>query len=161
MTRGEKSILAVGVLAALVLAGWYYAVYYPGHQTFMPGTPEPQQTTPRVVTVGDTTIYVETAATQAARERGLSGRDSLAPNTGMLFVFDTDGVWGIWMKDMKFSIDILWLAEDGTVITVVPNVSPSSYPTSFRPTSPARFVLELPAGFAAAHSISVGNKFVL
>jgi len=79
----------------------------------------------------------------------------------MLFVFDTDGVWGIWMKDMKFSIDILWLAEDGTVLTIVPNASPDSYPTSFRPTSPARFVLELPAGFASSHDIDIGSKFVL
>jgi hypothetical protein len=114
-----------------------------------------------MVTVGDTTIYVETAATEVARERGLSGRDSLAPNTGVLFVFDTDGEWGIWMKDMKFSIDILWLAEDGTVVTIAPNTSPDSYPQSFRPTAPAHYVLELPAGFAAAHSIGVGSKFVL
>lgn len=158
MTRGEKFALVVGTVVALV---WGAGYYYLHQQTSMPGTPEPQQTTPRVVTVGDTTIYVETVATESARERGLSGRDGLAPNTGMLFVFDTDGAWGIWMKDMQFSIDILWLAEDGTVVTIAPNTSPDSYPTSFRPSSPARYVLELPAGFAAAHSIGVGTQIVL
>jgi len=157
MTKGERLALVVGSTVALVWGAWYYW----GLQTYMPASSEPQQTTPRVVTVGDATIYVETASTKASRERGLSGRDSLAPNTGMLFVFDTDGVWGIWMKDMKFSIDILWLAEDGTVLTIVPNASPDSYPTSFRPTSPARFVLELPAGFASSHDVDIGSKFVL
>jgi hypothetical protein len=161
MTKGEKVALAVGSAVALVFGGWYYAIYQLGHQATMPPTSEPQQNAQRTVTVGDTTIYVETVATNAARERGLSGRDNLAPNSGMLFVFDTDQEWGIWMKDMKFSIDILWLAQDGTVVTVAPNVSPNSYPQSFRPTTPARYVLELPAGFAVQHSIGVGSKFTL
>lgn len=157
MTKVEKLALLVGTVVALVWGAWYYW----GLQTYMPASSEPQQTAQRLIHIGETTIYVEAATTKLARERGLSGRDGLAPNTGMLFVFDTDGMWGIWMKDMKFGIDMLWLAEDGTVVTVKPSVSPDSYPESFYPTSPARYVLELPAGFAAAHDIGVGSKFVL
>jgi len=157
VTRGESLAVVLGVIVALAVAGWYYY----GHQTPMPNISEPDQAAERIVTVGDTSIYVETVDTEAAREQGLSGRANLAPNSGMLFVFDTDGTWGIWMKDMQFSIDIVWLAADGTVITVVPNATPQSYPKAFYPSAPARYVIELPAGFTADHAIGVGSKFVL
>ncbi|HEY6021161.1 MAG TPA: DUF192 domain-containing protein, partial [Candidatus Paceibacterota bacterium] len=124
-------------------------------------TNEPQSPEQRIVTVGDTSIYVDVADTEVSRERGLSGRDGLVPNSGMLFVFDNDGKWGIWMKDMKFSIDIVWLAQDGTVITIAPDTAPDTYPKAFYPTKPARYVVELPAGFAKAHSIQAGDRFTL
>ncbi len=108
-----------------------------------------------------TTLVVDVADTEALREKGLSGRTSLEAGRGMLFVFNEDDRWGIWMKDMNFSIDILWLAEDGTVITVMPNVSPDSYPQAFYPTKPSRYVLEVPADYAGEHGIAEGTKFVL
>lgn len=52
------------------------------------------------------------ADTPQKRQQGLSGREKLLPNTGMFFKFDTLEQQGIWMKDMNFSIDILWLDEN-------------------------------------------------
>jgi len=103
-------------------------------------------------------VHVTLARTPAEQERGLGGRDSLAPASGMLFVFPRDGKYAFWMKDMRFSIDILWLADDGRVIYIVPNLSPASYPESFTPPAPARFVLEVPAGWTAAHNIHRGDS---
>lgn len=48
-------------------------------------------------------------------ERGLSGRDALADNQAMLFVYDADQQVSFWMKDMKFDIDLLWIQGDKVV----------------------------------------------
>jgi uncharacterized membrane protein (UPF0127 family) len=108
-----------------------------------------------------TSIAVEVADTEALRNQGLSGRSGLAPGQGMLFVFDDDNPAQIWMKDMLFPIDIVWLGDNGTVITVTPDVSPDTYPQIFSPAQWARYVLELPAGYARSQGIAEGAKFVL
>ncbi len=109
------------------------------------------------VRIGATTITVELATTSASRARGLSGRDRLEPDTGMLFVFPRDGMPAFWMKDMRFSLDILWLDAAGTIVTIRDGVTPESFPASFSPSGASRYVLELPAGYAAAHGFSVGE----
>ena len=117
---------------------------------------EADTTVMRTISIGGTVIYVDVADTDVLRERGLSGRSDLPGGKGMLFVFDTDDTWGIWMKDMLFPIDIIWVDASGTVVTVAENVAPDTYPKSFYPSAPARYVLELPAGFAAARGIAEG-----
>ena len=111
--------------------------------------------------MGGVSVAVAVADTESLREQGLSGRASLPEGQGMLFVFDTDEEWGIWMKDMLFAIDIVWADAQGTVVTVANDVAPNTYPKVFYPSAPARYVVELPAGFAAAHSIAEGSKVVL
>ena len=113
------------------------------------------------LTIASTTVLAEVVSTEVAREQGLSGRSSLAEGNAMLFVFDSADLWGIWMKDMQFSIDILWADAEGTIVSIEENVSPSTYPTAFRPQSPSLYVVELPAGFVATHSISLGSKIVV
>ena len=113
------------------------------------------------VTIGSTSFAVEVADTPELRQKGLSGHEPLAERTGMLFVFDTEDRWGIWMKDMRFSIDIVWADAQGTVVGVVHNATPESYPKVFEPPEPARYVLELPAGAAAAHGVVEGAQIVV
>ena len=112
----------------------------------------------RTVYIGSQAIKVIVAQTPEERQKGLSGREGLGANEGMLFVFPTDGLWGFWMKDMRFSIDILWLSADGTIIYIAPNVSPDTYPQTFEPPAPARYVLELPAGYVAYHDVNIGDQ---
>jgi uncharacterized membrane protein (UPF0127 family) len=111
--------------------------------------------------IGTTTIIADVVSTEAEREQGLSGRNSLAPGRGMYFMFDTADRWGIWMKDMKFPIDIVWISASSTIITIEKNVATSTYPTIFYPDSPALYVLELPAGFTKKQGIAVGQKVVV
>ncbi|KKS39717.1 MAG: hypothetical protein UV04_C0039G0005 [Candidatus Gottesmanbacteria bacterium GW2011_GWA2_42_16] len=100
----------------------------------------------QTVTIGSTTIAVEVADTEALRNQGLSGRSDLPGGTGMLFVFDTDGLWSFWMKDM--------------LVGIAHSVSPDTYPQSFTPGEPARYALEVPAGFAKEHGIAEGDVLV-
>jgi uncharacterized membrane protein (UPF0127 family) len=104
------------------------------------------------------TIRVTIAQTDAERELGLGGRAGLSADEGMLFVFPTDGHYKFWMKDMRFSIDMLWIDSQGKIIYIAQNIAPETYPQSFGPDAPARYVLELPAGWANAHGVRVGNK---
>lgn len=115
----------------------------------------------RIVAVGGQALTVDLATTPAEREQGLSGRKSLAENEGMLFVFPQDGAYKFWMKEMNFPLDIIWLSVDGTVVYIEPGLAPSTYPNSYGPTGPARYVLEVNAGFAAAHGLKVGDHVAL
>lgn len=103
---------------------------------------------------------LEKVDTQAGRIKGLSGRESLASNRGMLFVFDRAGRQCIWMKDMKFSIDILWLDASRTVTKVAENVAPSTYPQRFCMDN-TLFVIELAAGVSKTSALGLGSHIDL
>lgn len=106
-------------------------------------------------------LRVEVATTAGQQEQGLSGRASLAEGAGMLFVFDEIATWGIWMKDMRFPLDIVWADDTGGVVTVAHDISPDTYPQVFYPTEPARYVLEVPAGFTTVHGVAEGSKLMV
>lgn len=103
-------------------------------------------------------IVAEVADTKASRELGLSGRNGLRNNEGMLFVFESLGRYGFWMKDMNFPIDMLWINQNGIVVKSESNLSPSSYPNTFINDAPAMYVLELGAGRAEEYGIFLGSK---
>lgn len=143
----DRKILAGIVLIAIVFLGWL--AVSTAMKLWMPVT----------VQFDETSIAATVARSSQARERGLSGSESLAEGTGMLFVFEEEDEWGIWMKDMKYPIDIIWLNNEKEVVHIVHGAQPASYPKKkFIPKSMARYVLEVPAGAAKKHSIDIGNK---
>lgn len=96
--------------------------------------------------------------TDSERARGLSGTPSLAPNHSMLFVFPGDGKWGIWMKDMNYPIDIVWLDKNEKVTHLEKNARPSSYPdTIFTPNKDSRYVIEFANGTIERTGITIGD----
>lgn len=111
-----------------------------------------------LIAIGNTLITADIADTPEKRILGLSGREVLLPDTGMLFVFDEEGNHGIWMKDMRFSIDILWLNDMYEIVHIEKRVSPDTYPTSFTSPIPASYILEVPAGFVESYDIWVGDS---
>lgn len=111
--------------------------------------------------IGGKTLYIALAENPAQQELGLGNRASLGTDQGMLFIFPNDAEHMFWMKDMSFSIDMIWMSDDGTVIYIQPNVAPSTYPDAFGPNENSRYVLEVPANFAADYGIKVGDKATL
>ncbi len=107
--------------------------------------------------VGNTELNVEIADSPEERQQGLSGRDKLPNNQGMLFIFESEGLYNFWMKDMKFPIDIVWIDSSGRIIYLKENIGPDTYPELFSPDKPARYVLEVNAGWVAKNSIAIGN----
>lgn len=103
-------------------------------------------------------LSVKVADTPTARVTGLSGSAPLADNHGLLFVFEEDGYPAIWMKDMRFAIDIIWVDREGEIVDIAQNVSPDSYPQTFKPRAPARYVVEVNAGYVESRSVVVGDQ---
>ncbi len=129
------------ILVALVVS---YAV-----ATFKPTT---------TIMLAGTVYDLWIADDDAKLQRGLSGVDRLPPNGGLLMKFPHDDTWGIWMKDMKVPIDIIWLNQHKRVVYIVKNASPELSTTmTFNPKEPARYVLELPAGSVDKAAIKSGN----
>lgn len=143
-----NKILAAALL--ILIAGTLYA----GYVLFKPAA------TTRLM-FGGAVLNVEIAATNADQERGLSYRDSMATDHGMLFVFQGEGTWGFWMKDMRFSLDIIWFDSQRRAVFMeqdLPPCTPQNCPV-FTPPVNAMFVLEVNAGFVKAHNVSLGDMF--
>ena len=98
-------------------------------------------------------IYIEVADNKDELINGLSGRSTLSDESGLLLSFGSEGYWGIWMKDMNFPIDIIWLDRNGVVVDIEMNVKPESYPEVFKPSEKSKYVLEMLAGSANRYSI--------
>lgn len=107
--------------------------------------------------IGETDIVVKISDTKEKRIQGLSGVLKLSPREGMLFIFDTPGRHGIWMKDMKISIDIIWINTFNEVIHFEESVTPGTYPRIFRPDGDAVLVLEVVSGFVKKENIKAGD----
>ena len=124
--------------------------------------------TPAVVPMtlpSGTVLQVEVMVKDEDRAMGLMFRPSLPRDRGMLFVFETSDFHGIWMKNCKFPIDILWLDEQRSVVHVAEAVPPCKAEPCpvYNPLRKASFVVELNAGQARREKAVIGSTlgFVL
>jgi uncharacterized membrane protein (UPF0127 family) len=137
-------ILTIGVV--LILAGIVVSFIL---TNFKPTT---------AVRLGSGAYSLWLADTDASRIQGLSGVEKLGPNGGLLMAYDTNGTHSIWMKDMKFPLDIVWLSEDKKVVYTVKNAPPQvGTLTIYQPKDQARYILELPAGSVDKAGIKTGD----
>jgi len=111
--------------------------------------------------IGGQYYTVSVMRTEAEREKGLSGTNDLPADQAMLFAFPRDNTWGMWMKDMNYPIDMVWLDSTGAVVYAVKDAQPSSYPKIFQNVTPARYVIELPSGTIERTGISMNNHATL
>jgi uncharacterized membrane protein (UPF0127 family) len=109
------------------------------------------------LTFGSQHFRYELADTDAKRTQGLSGRSGLANDQAMLFVFDNDGPQCMWMKDMQFSLDMVWLNAAKQVVFIKQNISPDTYPQSFCADKPVRYVVEVNAGTVQTSGLQLGQ----
>ncbi len=106
-------------------------------------------------------IRVEIADTMARGAVGLMYRESIGKDEGMLFVFPMERQWKIWMLNMRFPLDIVWMDRSGSAIYIEKNLKPcTSFFScdSYAPEKGAKYVLELAAGSAARLGIRVGDR---
>lgn len=134
------------VIPALFLVGLFSLAYFSDYSA------------QEKVTIGNTELKVTLANSDRERMTGLSGREGLGEDEGMLFIFENPDFYGIWMKEMKFPIDIAWLDENKKIIYIEKEVKPETYPKVFNPNSRAQFVLEVNAGFFEKNKIKVGDS---
>lgn len=108
--------------------------------------------------IGQAEVLADVARTAKEREAGLSGRSGLGDDEGMLFVFDQPGYYPFWMKEMKFPIDIIWISEDLEIVDISSNLSPDSFPQTFRSQRPVLYVLEVERGFVSQNQVGLGRS---
>ena len=114
---------------------------------------------------GKMTFIVEIANTPLAQTLGLSGRDQLKADKGMLFIFPQQRTQKFWMKDMLFPIDIVWINGD-RVIGFSENIQPEPSKnilnfSIYYPPENVNKVLEINAGAVKKYNLWVGDMINL
>jgi uncharacterized membrane protein (UPF0127 family) len=125
----------------------------------------PQPTLPKqpMTIVGDDgkshAFQVEMALTPDQQETGLMFRTSVAPDSGMLFVFSAPQEGQFWMKNTLVPLDMVFINADGTIRTILENTVPHSLAIDDS-NGPVLAVLELQGGLTAKEDIAVGDKVI-
>jgi uncharacterized membrane protein (UPF0127 family) len=151
----SKPLIAMIVLAALVGSACG------GGSTEPKGNgPDTTTTTPpkaiAVVFAGGT-VSAELATLAAQRSTGLMNRNSIAADSGMIFVWSTDRnpqTNGFWMLNTRFDLDIAFLDANKRVINIEQMTKETT--TSHVATAPFRYAVEAPRGWFAAHGVVAG-----
>jgi len=110
------------------------------------------------VIVDNKKINVELALTETQRAKGLSGRDHLDADSGMLFVFPKADTYTFWMKDTKIPLDIIWINDNKVVEETTLEAETSQYTPTYTPKNKANYVFEVNAGFVNENNVKVGDK---
>jgi len=125
------------------------------------------------VVVGGKVFSADVASTAQERAQGLSGREGLSDDGGMVFLFGSPGNYGFWMKNMRFPIDIVWIKGlpsqilpgktwEGKVVGFSENTEAEQGKTAselrvYYPPEPVDKVLELKAGAVSEYGLKVGD----
>ena len=107
---------------------------------------------------GNMIITVEFASDEAQRRQGLMYREELPARTGMLFIYEDEGMRAFWMKNTLIPLDMVFFDRAGKFVSLQRDVPPLTL-TPRRST--AQYVLELNAGEAEKHGIGPETRLVL
>lgn len=105
-------------------------------------------------------IAAELAVSDEERQLGLMFRKKINPDQGMLFIFERENFYSIWMKNMNIPLDILWLDKEKRIVHIERDVPPCqedpcpTYTSRF----PAIYVLELKAGSVNEHMLKIYDR---
>lgn len=122
----------------------------------------PQKPIYKTLEINEATLKVEIADTQIKRNRGLGGKQSLAPEVGMLFIFPKADKYPFWMKGLAFPLDFVWIREN-KIVGLLQNVQPpaANTPDAVLPIHESKEdidkVLEVNAGTVQRLNIKVGD----
>ncbi len=120
--------------------------------------PKPEPERHFVAHRGDT-LWVEVAVSPQERAKGLSGRPSLAPDSGMLFVFERPETLRFWMRDTRFPLSIAFLDENFVVVDTQ-DMEPLSE-RIYASRAPAKYAVEAPQGWFRERGIGPGAKLIV
>ncbi len=108
-------------------------------------------------------LRVEVVATRETLRRGLMGRKALPPHYGMLFVFEKEARQSMWMPNMQFPLDIIWLDANMKIVKIsygaVPCIADGPCP-SISSHYKAKYAIEITAGGANAQGLTAGQFLI-
>ncbi len=108
------------------------------------------------LSIGMYQIAAEVADSYDSRARGLMGRESMPDNAGMVFVYEQQATHCMWMRNTLIPLSVAFLDDDGVIINVA-QMTPQS-DDSHCAKRPARFALEMNAGWFRAKGFGAGDR---
>ena len=102
-------------------------------------------------------LVVEIAESDSSRRRGLMQRPGLPDGRGMLFLFELEAERSFWMLNTPIALDLIFIDADSTVMRVARYIQPMSG-ESIASNGPARFVLEVEAGYSDTIGLVEGDR---
>ena len=106
-------------------------------------------------------LNVEIADDSEERSNGLMFREKLEENKGIIFIFDDENYQSFWMKNTLIPLDMIFVSKNLEIVDVKTAVPCKNDPcTLYKPSKPAKYVIEANAGFAAKNSINDGDKLI-
>jgi hypothetical protein len=154
----KKTLIIASAVIVFVLAGIIMYKFWPKKNEG--AKVESPQVKYSQIKIGSQEIKAEVVDNEETRIKGLSGRDSLSNNEGMLFVFEKPDIYPFWMKDMKFAIDIIWI-KDKRIVDIVKDAQPPTVDgktITYTPRAEADLVLETVAGFCTENNVKIGDE---
>ena len=148
----------------VVLLYFFFNIFidnYSIHDQKVSAQKDLSNTTSNFVKIKDLIIPVDLAITPDQQSIGLSIKNRLNDNEGMLFLFDTPGDYSFWMKDMKFPLDILWINSNYKIVHIEKNLQPCIFfllCPSYSPHAISKYVLEVNSNFTTKNNITVGDR---
>ncbi len=161
MKRSFEVLIVASLLLVVVGAVWLLTKSTPTIPLAAPATTRVDFEPLLPIRLGGADMFASVADSPSERQLGLSRTTALPADVVKLFVFPTEDLWSFWMKEMLYSIDIIWLDATGKIVHIESAVSPETYPNSFTPSSPAKYVIETNAGFVATQNMQVGDMVAL
>lgn len=149
-------LVAAGIL--LLVAGglyWYY---------FRPPVSSETNIDIGKVVINKVAFDVELADTPKRRSQGLAGREELASQEGMLFVYPHEDYYSFWMKDTLIPLDIIWISADREIVDFIEYAQPQGARRAdqlphYKPSQKAKYVLEVNGGTVSRiEGFKIGKK---
>ncbi len=109
-----------------------------------------------LVIFGNDTVRAEVANTSALRSRGLMDREELPNGTGMLFVWENEGMRSFWMRNTLVALDVAFIDRDFEIVDIQ-QMEPETTNTH-NGANPAMYALEVPQGWFTENGITVGDR---
>lgn len=112
------------------------------------------------VTINNKSFNVFVAKTETEKQIGLSSKNKIDDDQGMLFLFDKPDFYSFWMKEMKFPIDIIYI-ENNKITTIIKNaqvLSETGNLPTYQPKEKSEMVVEIKAGLAEKYKINEGSS---
>jgi uncharacterized protein len=106
-------------------------------------------------------LTLEVASTPVTQTQGLMYRTDLAPDSGMLFVFDSTAPRTFWMQNTYIPLDVLFLDEDLFIVKIHSNTKPNQISEVYSSEVPVKYGLETNGGWAEAVGLEEGDQIIL
>jgi uncharacterized membrane protein (UPF0127 family) len=158
----KKIVLLLPIIVISIIIGILGLVFIPSevkikNLDFSKGT----------IKIGNKIMKVEVADSESERQRWLTFRNErLGPDSGLLLIYDKPDLYSMWLLNIRYPLDLLWLDQSGNVVYIKENAHPcnnilDASQCTFKNTMPAKFILATDSGFVSKNNITNSSRLEL